>query len=267
MKRNILVPYDFSNESNFAIEHAIKYANAFDMSIKLIHVVPSEKEIFAWKVELEKVIKFYNEKFSNDNVNISGDVRAGHIGETIYNYGLEVNTFLAIMGTHGVKTVHKAIKLIRQFLKIPFILVQRPINTGNFDKICVPITNDKKSRVKIQWVRYLEMLFESKVILCPIDYKDSEMKMDTEKNVQFAIDVFTDYAIDFDIKWIPEKNKSENLYDFMYHEQPELVLFMTEHYKQIVHEINLPQNKEFLKKIPVMCVNYRTDILKLGGFN
>ena len=111
------------------------------------------------------------------------------------------------------------------------------------------------------------MLFESKVILCPIDYKDSEMKMDTEKNVQFAIDVFTDYAIDFDIKWIPEKNKSENLYDFMYHEQPELVLFMTEHYKKIVHEINLPQNKEFLKKIPVMCVNYRTDILKLGGFN
>lgn len=267
MRKNILVPYDFSNASNFAIEHAIKFTKSIGMPIKLIHVVSSEKEIFDWKIELEKVIKIYTEKHKSDGIIITGDVRSGDLVTTIYNYGLEVNTFLAVMGTHGSKTIHKAIKLIRQFLKIPFILVQRPMIDGNLDKICVPITNDKKLRVKIQWVRYLEIFFKSKVLLCPVDYKNSEMKLDTKKNVQFATDVFAEYAIDFDIYWLSEKNITDNLYDYMYIENPELVLFMTDQYKKIVHDIKLPQNIEFSKKIPVMCVNYRTDISKLAGFN
>jgi len=53
----------------------------------------------------------------------------------------------------------------------------------------------------------------------------------------------------------------------MYQLEPDIVLFMTDKYKKIVHDIHKPQNIELSKKIPVMCVNHRTDITKIGGFN
>ncbi|MDR2835624.1 MAG: universal stress protein [Bacteroidales bacterium] len=264
MDRCILVPYDFSNESDFAIQHAYEFASRSGLSIKLIHVVNSEKEIFDWKIEIEKVIK----KIPNEKkIKITAEVRAGKLFDTIYNYGLEVNTYLAVMGTHGEKTLHKATRLIKQFVKIPFVLVQRPILTNNFDKICVPITDDKKLRSKIQWIRHLECLFKNKVFLCPVKYKDTDRYEEVYKNVQFATDVFEEYAIDFDIHWISEYNATDELYNYMYEIDPYLVLFMTSQYKKIVFDLKIPQNIEFAKKIPVMCVNYRTDIKKIGGFN
>ena len=264
MKKCILVPYDFSNESDFAIEHAYEFARSIEMPINLIHVVDSEKEIFEWKIEIEKVAdKFSKEK----NIKVISEVRAGRLFETIYNYGLEVNAYLAVMGTHGVKTADKAIKLIKKFDKIPFVLVQRPIMFGEHNKICVPMTDSKKMRSKFQWVRHLDYLFKSHVYLCPVEYKDSERKKELTRNLQFAIDLFEEYAIDFDVKYLPEHNVTDELYDYMYQFKPYMVLFLTDQYKKIITDIKKPQNIELAKKIPVMCVNYRTDIQKVGGFN
>ena len=263
-ERCILVPYDFSNESNFAMEHAYEFAKKSALPIKLIHVVNSEKEIFDWKIEIEKVAKDF---VKTHNIVVTTEVRAGNLYDTIYNYGLEVNTYLAVIGTHGIKTTDKVMKLVKPFMRIPFVLVQRPIMFGEYDKICCPITNSRYCRAKLQWVRHLDLLFKSKVILCPIEYKNNEQKKELTKNLQFATDLFAEYAIDFDIHNIPEKDVEDALYDYMYEIEPDIVLFMTDKYKQIIHDIQKPQNKELQKKILVMCVNNRTDIAKIGGFN
>lgn len=264
MEKCILVPYDFSNEANFALEHAYEFARTSSLPIHIIHVVSSEKEIKEWSIELQKIADEFSKA---KNIFVETVVRAGNLFETIYEYGLSSNTYLAVMGTHGTKTIDKAMKLIKQFVKIPFVLVQRPISFGEFDKICVPIDDNKKSRAKFLWVRHLDYLFKSKVYVVYIDSNNPTKRNEINKNLRFATSIFEEYAIDFDVYSVPEHNAFDNLYDYMYKLEPDVVLFMTDRYKKIVTNLKKPQNIEVAKKIPVMCVNSRTDIMKAGGFS
>lgn len=264
MEKCILVPYDFSNEANFALDHAYELARISKFPIHILYVVQSEREVEEWQIELKKIADKFSHKH---NYKIIAVVKAGNLFETIYNYGIEVNAYLAVMGTHGLKTIKKAMKVIKKFVKIPFILVQRPINFGEYDKICVPIDDDKKSRAKFLWVKYLSLLFESKVYVVYPECADNGKKTDVNSNLMFATTIFEKYAIDFEAKAVPEHNFSDNLYDYMNEIEPDVVLFMTDKYKKSITELKAPRNIELYKKIPIMCVNLRTDIVKLGGFS
>jgi len=264
MEKCLLVPYDFSNEANFALHHAYELARISKFPIHLLYVVQSEREVEEWHVELKRIADEFSKKY---NYKVIAVVKAGNLFETIYNYGIEANAYLAVMGTHGIKTIKKAMKVIKKFVKIPFILVQRPLNFGEYDKICVPIDDDKKSRAKFLWVRYLTNLFESKVYIIYPETNDSGRKADINNNILFATSILEKNSIDFEIKGVPETNFADNLYEEMYSIEPDVVLFMTDKYKKSITEIRKPKHIEFAKKIPIMCVNPRTDIVKLGGFS
>jgi hypothetical protein len=263
MEKCILVPFDFSNEANFALDHAYELARISKFPIHLIYVVGNEREIDEWHIELKKIADKFSQKY---NYKVEAIVRAGNLFDTIYNYGIEANAYVAVMGTHGLKTINKAMKVIEKFDRIPFILVQRPINFGEYDKICVPIDSDFLSRAKFLWVKYLSNLFESKVYVVYPESKSQSVKTDINSNIIFATTIFKKYAIDFEVKSVPEENFSDNLFDYMNEIEPDVVLFMTHKYKNSITNIKHPRNVELSKKIPIMCVNPRTDIVKLGGF-
>ncbi|HNQ69431.1 MAG TPA: universal stress protein [Bacteroidales bacterium] len=263
MEKCILVPFDFSNEANFALDHAYELARITSLPIHLLYVVSNEKEVEEWHEELKRIADNYAKEH---NYKVEAFVRAGNLFETIYNYGIEANAYLAVMGTHGIKTIKKAMKVIKKFVKIPFILVQRPINFGSYDKICVPIDDDKKSRAKFLWVKYLNNLFESKVFIIYPEVTDAARKAEINSNIMFATSIFEKDAIDFEVKAVCETNFADNLYDVMNNIEPDVVLFMTDKYKKSITELKRPRNIELSKKIPIMCVNPRTDIVKLGGF-
>ncbi len=263
MKKCILVPFDFSNEANFALDHAHELARIAKFPIHLLYVVNSEKEVDDWQEELQKIADDYSKRY---NYPVEAHVRAGNLFETIYKYGIEANAYLAVMGTHGLKTINKAMKVIKKFVKIPFILVQREMHFGEYDKICVPIDDDKKSRAKFLWVKYLNNLFESKVYIVYPSTNDSAKKTAIRANLMFATSIFEKDAIDFEVKELPEANYSDDMYDYMAEIEPDVVLFMTDKYKKSITKIKKARNFVLYKKIPIMCVNPRTDIVKLGGF-
>ena len=107
-------------------------------------------------------------------------------------------------------------KVIQKFVKIPFILVQRPINYGEYDKICVPVDDDKKSRAKFLWVKYLNNLFESKVYIVYPETSDSTRKAEINSNLMFATSVFEKDNMDFEIKAVPETNFRITSYNVCY---------------------------------------------------
>lgn len=264
MDKNILVPFDFSNEANYALEHAYELSRYTNLEIHLLYVVSTEYQVEEWLVELTKIA----DAFSHDkHCTVVPVVKAGNLFETIFEYGTESNAYIAVMGTHGIKTIKKAMKVITRFEKLPFILVQRPITFGPYDRICVPIDDDKKSRLKFLWVKYLDYLFKSTVYIVYPDTANVEKKAAINANLNFATTVLADSAIDFDIKAVPEDDYADNMYDYMKEVEPDVVLFMSEKYKQSLLDIHRARNIELAKKIPIMCVNHRTDIMRLGGFN
>ena len=57
------------------------------------------------------------------------------------------------------------------------------------------------------------------------------------------------------------------MYKYANEAECDLVIFMTDQYKSYIKDIKNPENEVLAAKIPVMCVNKRIDIIKLGGFN
>ena len=265
MERCILVPYEFSNEAKFALYHAYEIAKKNKLPIHILYVADSDKMIDEWQAELEAVAAKFVKATGYENV--KSIVKSGSAFDVIHQYGIEQNAYLAIMGVHGIKSIDKQMKLIQKFDKVPFILVQSPLAFGEYDRICIPIDGNKKSRAKFIWAKYLNQLFESHVYIVYPKCNSESRQVEVNSNLAFATSLFADNAIEFDAEGVPEDDFYENIYDYMRTVSPDLVLYMSENYKKAFTSLRHPRNIELSKDIPVMCVNPRTDIVKLGGFN
>lgn len=265
MKKSILVPHDFTEVGNYAMEHAYMVGKASKTSISLIHIVRKSSQIDEAKVKLQKIA----DDFAKDkDVEVSIEVRKGNLFREIYRYGLEIDAYLAVMGTHGLKNIKKSMKVVKKFVKIPFILVQSPVIFGEYDRLVIPIDSNITSRIKIQWVRYINTLFASKAFLITHNVSDGFKQKGLNNNIKFAQNWFDKELIDYDIKVVESgKNFADSIYTYANEVESDLILVMTDQYRSYIKDIKKVENIELYKKIPIMCVNKRTDIFKLGGFN
>ncbi len=263
MKKSILVPHDFTEVGNHAIEHAYMVGKKSNAPIHIIHIVKRKSQIDEALLKLKEISSNFKE---GKEVEIICEVRTGNLFKEIYKYGLEIDAYLAVMGTHGIKNVKKAMKVVKKFVRIPFILVQSPVIFGEYDRIVIPIDTDKSSRIKVQWARYINNLFESKVYILTYNVTDSFKIKSLNNNIRFAQNLFNKDLIDYEIKVLDtSKNFADALYAYSNSVESDLILVMTDRYQQYVKNIKKSENKEFYKKIPIMCVNKRTDIVKLGS--
>lgn len=265
MKKSILVPHDLSEVGNYALEHAYMVGKASRTPIHLIHIANKSSEIDAAKEKLMEISAKFKE---GKDVEIIIEVRRGNLHKEIYKYGLEIDAYLAVMGTHGLKNVKKAMKVVKTFVKIPFILVQSPVIFGEYDRIVIPIDSNITSRIKIQWVRYINTLFASKAYLITYNVSDGFKKKALNNNLKFAQNVFDKELIDYDIKVLDSsKHFADSIYTYANEVESDIILVMTDKYRSYVKDLRKLENLELYKKIPIMCVNKRTDIFKVGGFN
>ncbi|HOY38052.1 MAG: universal stress protein [Bacteroidales bacterium] len=265
MEKCILVPWDFTEISNYALEHAYAIGKSSKRPIYLVHVASKSSKV----PELLKQLQEIAEQFAaGKDIKVNTAVITGNLFKAIYKFGLENNAYLGVMGTHGIKSLDKAIKLVKKFVKIPFILVQSPVIFGEYDRICIPMDATKKSRAKFQWVRYLSTLFESKAFVIYPTVSDTFRIKTLNNNLRFAEKIFEKDLIDYEMRRVDVgSHYPDAIYDYIREVEADLVLMMTNKYREYIKNLKKHENKDLYKKIPVMCINIRTDIQKLGGFN
>lgn len=268
MEKCLLVPHDFTEVGDYAIEHAYKISEKANLPIHVLHIVNKKKEI----EEAEKKLNSIVEKFKAENNVLETEfiisVRKGNLYKQIYKYGCEVDTCLAIMGTHGIKNIKKAMKVIKKFVKIPFIIIQSPAKNINYKNILLPIDTDKASRIKVYWANFLNSLFKSKVFIISHEEKETSKVRDLTNNINFAENYFEEELIDFDFHILPTgKHFSDEIYNYARTISVDVILLMTNKYREYIKSLKNSENLEMYKEIPIMCVNKRVDIFKQGGFN
>ncbi|MDR2010750.1 MAG: universal stress protein [Bacteroidales bacterium] len=265
MEKCILVPHDFTEVGDFAIEHAYMISKATKTPIHLLHIVKNENDIVTAEEKLSKIA----EKFNKDkDAKIIVTARKGNLFKEIYKYGLEVDAYLAVMGTHGIKNIKKAMKVVKKLVKIPFILVQSPVIYGEYSKVLVPLDYEKSSRIKAQWIVYLNTFFKSNAFILTHTEKDSYKSKSLSSNLKFMQDLLNKELIDYEWKNLDSsKNFADEIYSFAEEIQANIILIMTHNYREYIKAIKKIEHLELYKKIPIMCVNKRTDIFKSGGFN
>lgn len=197
-----IVPHDFTNVADNALDHALATAKLVDAKIYLLHVVSKEKEIEQAEKQLIELIK---KKAAP--VELIPAVRVGTIFEDIGDFASEIHADLIFMGTHGQHgwqhiTGSHALKVITHST-VPFVVVQeKGIKESGYDDIVVPLDLNKETKQKLAYVANLATYFKSRVHLIMPDESDEFLKHQVKANIQFAQKFFEERNIEVTAKMV-----------------------------------------------------------------
>lgn len=189
MNTKLLVPTDFSEVAQSAMQHAIKFAEIINADVILLHVVSSRDEVEEAKEKLSKEITL-GSSFSS-SCNVTSFVRIGNIFEDIGDVAAELGISLIFMGTHKASRWQKlvgsrAIKVITSS-PVPFIVTQEKLmNSNGYDNIVVPLDLNVETKQKLELVAKIAHYFDSQVHLLTNDNSDEFIKTKLKANQVWA---------------------------------------------------------------------------------
>lgn len=197
--KHILVTWDFSSVSDYALQHAIRIATPLNARVSLIHITKSLKEAETATKQLEIVAAESLKKYGYKPELI---VREGNIFTTISEVADSVDAFMVFMGTHGMKGMQKitgswALKVIAGS-KMPFVVVQTPPEEALIGKLAFPVDFKAEDKQKAVWAVFLAKHFGTKIYLYKQNSDDAVLKNRIYSNVVFTKKVFESQGIAFE---------------------------------------------------------------------
>lgn len=274
VKKSIMVTWDFSAVSYSAFKHALRMSHIVKYNIMLFHIVNDPAEIEAAK---EKLIKVVEELKKDFGVEVSYFVDHGKIFKEIAEYASKEENMVdfVVMGTHGMKGSQKflgswALKVIIGS-SVPFIVVQNdPPEKDRYTDIVFPIDFKSENKEKLQWAIFLGKYLNSKIHLYKTPIGDKDLQKKINVNLNFAIRFLIQNNIDYEIHSAPKSgNFQKELLAFSKKIKADLIIITTtKHITKAdfifgAKEQYLLSNNE---KIPVMCVNPKSNFSKVGQF-
>jgi nucleotide-binding universal stress UspA family protein len=266
----ILVPWDFTEMAENALAHAVQFAKIIKSQIFLLNVVKKEKDIDEISKKLDDVAKEIAKKHG-----IKPDVKAktGSIFEAINEFATEIDAVLVIMGTHGIKGMQKffgsyALKVIVSS-KCPFLVVQDAPAQDQIKDIVFPVEFKDEDKEKLRWANYLSNYYHTKIQICAPPTTDQRLSQKIKGNVAFAKKYLESKGIDFEISYLEGKDFAAETIKFAQKISASLILIMTTKDIGLADYAFGANEQKFIAndaKIPVMCVNPRTDLKKIGSW-
>lgn len=202
--KNFIVPHDFTDVANIALEHAIATARPLGAEIYLLHVVSKEKDIKEADKKLEAVVAMYD-----TSVKLIPSVRLGNIFEDIGDFAAEHHAELIFMGTHGAHgwqhvTGMNALKVVTHS-SVPFVIVQeKTAKETGYDDIIVPLDLNKETKQKLAIVANIAKYFNSRVHVITPDETDEFFHHQVKANIVFAKKYFAERDIDVTATAVPK---------------------------------------------------------------
>ncbi|MEA2105209.1 MAG: universal stress protein [Bacteroidota bacterium] len=268
----LLVPWDFTEVAENALQHAVKISKHINNRIKLIHVVKSLKKGEEALNELNKDIDRLKEKY---DVPLEPLVLEGSLFHVISDYASENSVSMVVMGTHGIKGMQKftgsyALKVIVGS-KTPFIVVQRPPSkTEIFKDVVFPLDYRSEAKQKLQWALFLVKYFDVKINIIVPTIKDKSLNSKLLANVHFAEKILDKYDCNYELQKIEGSNSAEESIAFAQKIDADMILIMTTKGIGLTDYVLGAQEQYIIAnsaKIPVMVVNPRTDLSRYGSFS
>lgn len=261
-KNPIIVPWDFSDKAEFALEHAINYSTISKKSVAIVHIVKRQKDIESASKKIDELIA---KKSKERDCEIYSIIKEGNIFTTITDIIEETNASLAIMGTHGIKGMQKltgswALKVITGS-KSPFIVVQAPPAERDVRDIIVPIDFKQENKEKLVWMNFINSLFKSKFHLVYIDSQDKFTKKNIISNIKVTVEYLESKGISYEINKLGSKgNLSDKTVEFAKVTDAAMIIIMTtKNIGTIDYVVGASEQKIIANeaKIPVMTINPR----------
>lgn len=267
----ILIPWDFSQVAEYALQHAVRIAKLTDGDLVLLHIVKKAREEAATKAKLDAIA---DETESKYNIRPAVEIREGSIFKVISETANDLNAKLLVMGTHGMKGMQKftgswALKVIAGS-KAPFLVVQAPPENEQFDNIVFPVNFRVEDKEKLKWVNYLAQYFRTKLHVVYQEVTDLDLKQKIVANLRFAKRYFDERKIDYEIVSLRgDDSLAEETIEYTKEVNAGLIMLMTtKHISFQDYVLGADEQIIIANKyhIPVMTVNPREDVRKAIKF-
>jgi nucleotide-binding universal stress UspA family protein len=265
--RKILVPYDFTEKSEYAFKHAIQVAKIVGTDIVLLHVIESIAEEAQHHKKLEEAADVFRKKYG---VNIECKIRSGIVHKIIKIYAETIDAFMVIMKTQPPSQKERLFgsRSIRVMggSQIPFIVVQETPKRLAFRKVVFPIDFRAENKEKLIWISTLSKYYTPKIYLFKPKIKDYNVRNNLEFSKRFLEGKNIDYEI---VTNESEKSLADATLDFAHEMDAHLIIIML---KKNITKLNLlfgAADQKYISnkyKIPVMCLNPRIELHRYGGF-
>ncbi len=186
--RPVLVPWDFSELSTKALDHAINFAKTARTPICLLHIVKKQSEILPAE---EKISTIIQQKTGDTGLVFDTVVKPGNIFTDISEEADNRRAQLVVMGTHGIKGMQKitgswALKVIAD-TKAPFMVIQDKPKNDRIENIVFPVTHVRDIKKMLNEVQLLHELYQTTFHLVRLEkYPTESFKKQSVTNFVFV---------------------------------------------------------------------------------
>ena len=278
-KKIVLVPTDFSEVADYAIEHAAGICKMQSYKLTLLHIINKETKSYLKKEKLtgstihDKLDKKTKEISSQYGIECDYIAREGSIFSTIAEVTKEIGVNLMTMGTHGKIGVQHivgsyALKVIEKS-PVPIIVVQKRGFRNGYQNIILPIDDTIESKQKVKWAIHIARKFQSTVHIFAMYSSESYRMGKIKANVKQIKKFFDQNAISYTEK-IADKGSSFPKQTLSYAKEidADLILIMTNPDTLLPSFIVGQWEEQILFNdsfIPVMCINPVDLSIVVGG--
>ena len=205
-KRTFIVPYDFTEASEKALNQAVEISKHENAKIILLHVVSKESEINTNEIKINEIISSVNSLFD-----IECKVIKGSIFTTIGEIAEKNNASAIIMGTHGAKGMQKvfgsfAMKVIIS-TGVPFMILQKQTPIKEFNNICLSIDATAESIQVISIATNLAKTYNAKIHIIAEKEKDTIKARKIKNNLIILSKKIKTSGVSFELELLENKGE------------------------------------------------------------
>lgn len=285
---SILVPTDFSDVANNALDHAVAIAKTYGNDILLLHTVEATflssiiggKNIKGGLVgqmlqeKLNELCKGITEKHG---VTAKGIIKEGRIYKTILETAEEMELDSIVMGTNGAEGFEQIMgsnssRVIAQS-PVPVVVVKEKQIGAGYKDIVFPVDLSLESKQKTWWAIHLAQKFDSTIHIIGEHEDDDFLRKRLFANLKSIEDVFTKNKVKFTTKVLDDEKYPGKFYmdTLQYADEinADLIMVMTQQEKGGFSEYLLgsyaQQIVNYHSSVPVMCIVPRnTGLVPVG---
>ena len=274
--KKILIPFDFSETAELALEHAVFMAKLHKADIILLHVIESysftsaisqafgkSQSEFEQKIETsanERLKELTSKLHHDSGMGVQFRTESGKIYKSIVSVAEEMDVDVILMGTHGVSGFQEFLVGSNTYRVVmsapcPVISVQTHAKKIGFKNIVLPIDNSASSRQKVKHCVEIAKHYNSIVhIAAMATMSDVDMLRRFDVKIHQVKDYLDEYEVPYTVKMFKGDNAASITMDFASQVNADLIIMMTDQEGSGIFIGNFAQQIINHSKIPVMSI-------------
>lgn len=265
----VLVPTDFSETCQNAINHGVELAEYLGYKLVILHVINRETKSQLKKDDLEvssitdKLNDIANDIMEKTRISVESLTKEGSIFDEIHETASNIGAKLMVLGTHGKKGLQyllgsHALKVVTKS-PVPTIVVQEKSFGKGYQNIVFPINSFTEARQQVQWAMFIAKTFGSVIHI----FKQLHTDPDFANKVNVVSAQIEEAFQDNNIKYTMSEaaktgNFANQLIEFAADKRADMVMIMTDadifspDFNAGAWDEKMMFNQA---QIPVMCIN------------